>query len=251
MLRSRAHPLGRAFVRTVRTLARIELVDRATTLAAQMFTSVLPVLMVARTMLDSTLLESTALGASLRHRFGIDTTVLPLPDLQDGTQAAAFGIVGVLMVLIGGTSFARALGRMYGRVWRTTSPGLAHAWRWFAVLFVVAASTVLIGAAQLIAVPALLVACQWCVWASAWTLCPYLLVSDRVPTRVVLGTGALTATLLSALDGVSRVVMPSVIAESSAHFGTLGLVFTAIGWLFAVALVLVVAPVLVEATLRA
>jgi len=43
--------------------------------------------------------------------------------------------------------------------------------------------------------------------------------------------------------------MPRVIADSYAHFGVLGIVFSGIGWLFVFAVVLVAAPVIAEASM--
>ncbi|WP_420753778.1 hypothetical protein [Rhodococcus sp. O3] len=240
-----SNPVGRVVERTLVGLAQIELVDRAMTLAAQMFTSVLPVLLAASIVADTTVVRRT-----VRDRFLIDTSLLLPGDAPPMIpQTAAFGIIGVIMVVISGTSFARALGRMYGKVWHTPSLGLSHAWRWFAVLFVVAGSIPLVALIQLSQIPILILVGQWCVWTCVWAGCPYLLTMRFVSGRVLWITGAITATLLTGLDIASRIAMPRVIADSYAHFGVLGIVFTGIGWLFVFAVVLVAAPVMAEASM--
>ncbi len=98
--------------------ADAEWADRSMTLAAQSFTSVLPVAIVA-----SSLGNHDAVTRGFFDQFGIDVDGVGVGVGVDAVglddpSFAAFGIVGTLMVLIGGTSFARALGRMYGRIWK-------------------------------------------------------------------------------------------------------------------------------------
>ncbi|MFD6858035.1 hypothetical protein ACFWCF_11955 [Rhodococcus sp. NPDC060090] len=149
------HPAGRALERILLGLGRIELVDRSMTLAAQLFTSVLPVIMAA-----SVLVDSAALRETLLDPFGVD----PNSFVQDGfevtSEAAAFGAVGLLMVLISGTSFARALGRVYGKIWATPVLRLSHAWRWCAVLLLVATSALATGLIHQLGSPILAVVAQ-------------------------------------------------------------------------------------------
>ncbi|WP_226435594.1 hypothetical protein [Rhodococcus yananensis] len=226
-------------------LARIELVDRSMTLAGQMFTSVLPVLIAM-----SALVDGAVLGRILQDRFSIDAAIVQVEDLQMTSQTAAFGVFGALMVVISGTSFTRALGRMYGRIWNVRSLELMQGWRWFAVLFTVAASIVVVGAIQSSGMVLPIVIGQWCVWACTWTWCPRLLTVRAVPAPVLWATGAVTATLLSVVDSASRIVMPRAVASSADHFGVLGVVFAGVGWLFAVAVVLVASPVIADAVMR-
>ncbi|MGN5238229.1 hypothetical protein [Rhodococcus sp. SJ-3] len=236
------HPVGRALERILVGLGRIELVDRSMTLAAQLFTSVLPVIMAASLLVDTSAIRETLLAP-----FGVDPSAL----LQDGfevtSEAAAFGAVGLLMVLISGTSFARALGRVYGRIWDTPVLRLSHAWRWCAVLLLVATSALVTGLIHQLGAPILALVAQWCMWVCVWTACPTLLTAGLVPTRVLGATGILTATLLTAVSIGGRITLPHVTASSEAHFGTLGIVFTIVGYLFVVAVALVASPVIVQA----
>lgn len=222
-------------------LGRIELVDRAMTLAAQLFTSVLPVIMAA-----SVLVDTSAIRETLLDPFGIDPDAFVQDGFEVTSEAAAFGAVGLLMVLISGTSFARALGRVYGKIWATPVLRLSHAWRWCTVLLLVASSALLTGMIHQLDAPTLEVISQWCMWVCVWTACPSLLTSGLVPTRILIATGLLTATLLTAVTIGGSVVLPHVTAGSEAHFGVLGIVFTMVGYLFVVALVLVASPVIVQ-----
>ncbi|MFZ2526536.1 MAG: hypothetical protein WAX14_02605 [Rhodococcus sp. (in: high G+C Gram-positive bacteria)] len=239
-----SHPVGRTITRILLGFARIELVDRSMTLAAQMFTSVLPVLIAIGTFVDD-----SDLTRSLRDRLSIDAAGLPASDMQMTSHTATFGVLGVFMVVIGGTSFARALGRMYGRAWDSPKIGVSQAWRWFAVLFTVASSIVVVTWIQSVGQPFLTVAAQWSVWTCVWALCPRLLTIGAVPGHVLWATGAITATLLSVIDVGGRVYMPRAVASSAAHFGVLGIVFTIIGWLFVVAVALVASPVIADAVM--
>jgi membrane protein len=238
------HPAGRALDRILLGITKIELVDRSMTLAAQLFTSVLPVIMAA-----SVLVDSAALRETLLDPFGVDPNAFVQDGFEVTSEAAAFGAVGLLMVLISGTSFARALGRIYGKIWAAPALRLSHAWRWCAVLLLVATSALVTGLIHQLGSPLLAVVAQWCMWVCVWTACPSLLTSGQVPARVLIGTGVLTATLLTAVNIGGRVVLPHVTASSEAHFGVLGIIFTIVGYLFVLAIALVASPVIVEAVI--
>lgn len=235
------HPAGRIASRMLVGLARIELVDRSMTLAAQMFTSVLPVIIAG-----SVLADSTVAGRSILTQLGLDPAMLPREEF-DSTSSAAFGAVGIVMVVVSGTSFARALARTYGRIWAVPPITLAQGWRWFVVLFAVTASALIAGLIQLSGSGLLVIAGQWGVWACVWALCPSLLTMGVVHARMLVWTGIVTATLLTIIHTGGRLLLPHAITTATAHFGILGVVFTMIGWLFVLSMALVVAPVIVEA----
>lgn len=243
-------PPGRTVRRVIDGLIAIELVDRSMTLAARIFTSVLPVMIAA-----STLSSWNVTARTIKTQFGFDPTELTTTSgTVDTTNPsfAAFGVVGLLMIAISGTSFARALARIYGRIWNVPSITLRDAWRWLVVLFAVAMSGTAIGlAAELTTVrfigPPLAVAVEFAVWMAVWTLSPYLLTKGTLKGRVLWATGALTAAALTALHVGGRLVLPRITAAAQHQFGPLGLVFTAISWLFVLSVVIVGSAVIVKA----
>ncbi|PTR24012.1 membrane protein [Rhodococcus sp. OK519] len=246
----RGTPPGRTVQRILSGVVDIEWADRSMTLAAQSFTSVLPVVIMA-----STIGSHDTFTKGFFDQFGIDMDSVEVgPDSfgVDEPSFAAFGIVGLLMVLLGGTSFARALGRMYGRVWHVPTLRFASWWRWLAVLLSVASSAALIGATRVLrGVPylggPLSLAAQFVVWTGLWTLVPYLLTERRLSARVLWTTGAITAAGLTILRIGGNVVLPRTLATAESKFGELGLVFTAIGWMFVACGIVVGASVVTKA----
>ncbi|MGF7123056.1 hypothetical protein [Rhodococcus sp. AG1013] len=241
---------GRTVQRVLSGLVDIELVDRSMTLAAQSFTSVLPVVIAA-----STIGSHDNFTKGFFDQFGVDMDAVDFsPDSLsiDDPSFAAFGIVGLLMVILSGTSFARVLGRLYGRVWHVPTLRLASWWRWVAVLLSVAASAALVGGTRILRDLAyvggpLALAAQFAVWMGLWTLVPHLLTERRLSARVLWSTGAITAVGLTALRIVGNVALPRIVASAETKFGDLGLVFTAIGWMFVACGIIVGATVVTKA----
>ncbi|WP_430335426.1 hypothetical protein [Rhodococcus sp. ACT016] len=246
----RGTPPGRTVQRILTGFIDIEWADRSMTLAAQSFTSVLPVVIAV-----STIGRRDAVTKGFLAQFGIDVDAV---DLAPGTFApaepsfAAFGVVGLLMVILSGTSFARALGRMYGRAWHVPTLKVSSWWRWVAVLLSVAASAALIGLTRLMHDVPYLGGClvlvgQFAVWTGLWTLVPYLLTERRLSSRVLWCTGVITAVGLTALGLAGDIILPRTAAEAEAKFGALGLVFTGIGWMFTACFVIISATVITKA----
>ncbi|NMM90533.1 hypothetical protein B2J88_40430 [Rhodococcus sp. SRB_17] len=228
-------------------ILEVGLVDSAMTLAAQAFTSLLPVMIAA-----STFQRLQPLAATARDDLGID---LPPTDSASVGTTAAFGVLGLLMLLVSSTSYARALGRMYGRIWHVPIATLRQAWRWLAVVLVIATS---VAAAvichQLKTLPAagrlLEFASTYVVWGLAWTAVPMLLTANRMTTRMCIGSGLLTATGLSALHVASTLFLPRITHTSQDQFGLLGVMFTLISWLFIFSGIIVVASVIVSSVAK-
>ncbi len=222
--------------------ADIEIVDRSMTLAAKIFTCVLPVI-IAGSVFSQLDLATRAIDDQLglnrttfRSAFGVVASTDP--------TFAAFGVVGLLMVVISGASFAKTLARIYGKLWDVPAIGLRDAWRWPVVLLVVAFSAATIGAVRELAglryfgLP-LTLAGELLVWMIVWTLCAYLLTMGTLRGRALWVTGALTAVGLTSVRAGGRLVLPKITASAQAKFGLLGPVFTAISWLFVLSVVVV------------
>ncbi|OUS95556.1 hypothetical protein CA951_13055 [Rhodococcus sp. NCIMB 12038] len=243
-------PPGRTVRRIIDGLVEIELFDRSMTLAAKIFTSVLPVMIAV-----STVSEWNVTARSLEDQFGFDPSVLSsaVGTVDPTTPTfAAFGVFGLLMVAVSGTSFARALARIYAKIWNVPSISLRDAWRWLVVLFAVALSTSAIAAANQLTnlryfgLTLTLVA-ELAIWWAVWTLCPYLLTMGTLKGRVLWASGALTAAGLTTIHAGGRLVLPRITQTAQHQFGAIGLVFTAISWLFVMSVVIVAAAVITKA----
>jgi len=243
--------LQRLLNNTLQALARAEPFDRAMTLAAQAFTNFIPLAILLATAVEPWTSESLvdrvadkfALPAA--GRSALDTVLGSGPS----AQAAAFGSAGLLIVVVSATSFARALARMYARVWQVPPSGWRGGWRWLAVVLAIFTCTLALQAVQG-AAEHRLVATVGALFltfglnAVLWTWVPWVLLVRRarftvlLPGGLLMGVGSV-GTLLA-----SKVYMPRALTAASDDFGVLGVAFTYIGWLFLVALVLIVTTVI-------
>ncbi len=85
------------------------------------------------------------------------------------------------------------------------------------------------------------------IWSATFTVIPRLLVSTQVPLRLLVLNGVGTGLLITVLLAGSRVALPTLASSTIRYFGTLGIVFVAIGWLFVFAAILVVTAIVVHA----
>ncbi|BDU00161.1 hypothetical protein [Nocardia sputorum] len=247
--RLRGTPYGRTLRRVIEVLAEIQLVDRSLALAAQIFTSVLPVMIAA-----SVFSGWHAPAKTINDQFGFDSRSLYTDggSLSADPAIAAFGVVGLLMVLLGGTSFARALARVYEAVWKVPAIGPREAWRWLVALLAVALAAGLVGqirdleqiryAGRLLALLGEVV-----IWVFVWMLAPYLLTKGALTGRLLWASGLLTAIGLTAVHAAGRVLLPRITTNAQEHFGPLGLAFTSVSWLFVLSVVIVGAASVVKA----
>ncbi|WLP92066.1 YhjD/YihY/BrkB family envelope integrity protein [Gordonia sp. NB41Y] len=243
-------------MRIVRDVVTAGLSDRAMTLAAQAFTSVLPIVILLTTIpVGRRFLDKAFDG------FGVDPSRVSIPAAQTDATLGAFGVIGALMVIAGATSLSRALGRMFTDTWHVNRLPATGWWRWVVVIFVLPIAVIMQG----LIVPLHRISLSgvrlngfgiagvilefvgtFAVWWITWIVIPRLLVSRQVPMRLLAVNAALTSLLITVLMVGSRVVLPAIMSDTLAHYGTLGLVFVAISWLFLYAAVLVVSATLVH-----
>jgi len=237
---------GRFILRVARELGRIQLVDRGMTLAAHAFTSVLPILIVAgavRSRLDP------GSGPIVAEHLGLDAATADIlqKSLPGGAQELrATGVIGVLLLVIAATSFARALERSLRTIWRTPASSVKSAWRWFAAVVAVVCGLAVVVAARIVLRgdgPISLVefVAEVAAWGLLWWIASWIVVNRRVSLRELL-PGALLAGLGFAVAGfLGRLFLPLVLADSATRFGVLGMAFTYIGWLLVLAGILLTA----------
>jgi len=239
--------VGRVGAKTLEEIAKIEIFDRAMTLAAQAFTSIFPVIILLATLRPgeeaSTTLASY-LGLTPEASQVMQQAIPSNPDVVGG-----FGLLGLLVVLLSATSFSRALARMYGRVWAAKTVGLRGAWRWLAVIIAVALSITVIHALHNLVADVRHesfadAGVVFVVQAALWTWVPWTLLSARVPVRLLLPGGVLIGVAEILLNGVGHIYVPLALNTAAREFGSLGVAFTYISWLFVLSFALVLLTVL-------
>ncbi|MDY6811809.1 MAG: YhjD/YihY/BrkB family envelope integrity protein [Actinomycetota bacterium] len=253
--RALAVPGAGLILRVLRDLAVSDITDRAMTLAAQAFTAVLPMVILLAAFPDSDLV-SDALGD-----LGISGDQVDVTDATTPDSVTAFGLLGALMVIGGATSLSRAMGRMYTSIWQVTKLPLSGWWRWVVVILLLPVGVVAQGFAanlhgiNLIGVTfgaygvlgvILEVLATFVIWSLMFTLLPRLLVSGQVPMRLLALSGVVTGVFITVFLVGTRIALPRILKETTQHFGTLGLVFAAISWLFFFAGIVVVCTIVIH-----
>ena len=250
--RALAVPGAGLVLRVLRDLAVNDITDRAMTLAAQAFTAVLPMVILLAAFPDNDLVTD-ALGD-----LGINTDQVDVADTTAPNSVTAFGLLGALMVIGGATSLSRAMGRMYTSIWQVTKLPLSGWWRWVVVILLLPVGVVAqgfsanlhginftgitFGAYGVVGV-ILEVAATFVIWSLMFTLLPRLLVSGQVPMRLLALNGVVTGAFITVFLVGTRIALPTIMSETTQHFGTLGLVFAAISWLFFFAGIVVVCTI--------
>lgn len=244
----RATELGRLGERSMRGLVDIEIFDRAMTLAAQAFSSILPIIIVLASFMPD---RAAELRDEIIDQLGVPASAQSVIEGALGDRevtANQIGLLGVLFVLVSATSFSRALVRMYCRAWDVPRPSARTAWRWLAAVLAVVLSllvvrTTILGLTGFRYEIAAVGVVTLSVYAALWLYVPWLLLAGRIPVRLLV-PGAVTSGLgLMVMTYVSQIYMPLALTSSATRFGPIGVAFTYLSWLFAAAFVLVVATV--------
>jgi membrane protein len=237
-------------VRSIITgLVRIELIDRSMAIAAQAMLALVPMLVVLAAFLPpevtdlalSRFRDLTGLGDAGQEM--VQTSVDP-----DQVRAQT-GIIGLLITLLSATSFARAVQRMYERVWDQRHIGGLDGIRrsglwlvgWLITLQTLTALGFVLSKVTDFGVVRYLL--QGAAATLIWWWTSRVLLFGRVPWRKLLLGGALTGYALVAYSWASALVMPVYVASSAAALGTLGLILAITTWLVGFAGLLVVASV--------
>ena len=239
-------PSGRFALRVARDLGRLELIDRGMTLAAHVFTSIIPILIVAGALRSR--LDAKA-GPIFAEHLGLDVASAELLEssLPGGAkELRATGVIGVVLLVIAATSFARALERSLRAIWHTPHIRVTFAWRWFAALAAFIIGLGLVVATRIIVVgdgviPVIEFVAEVVIWSGLWWIACWIVInrgvslSELLPGSVLAGFGFAIAGLLG------RVILPPLLADSALRFGVLGMAFTYIGWLLVLSCILLIA----------
>ena len=236
---------GRIGLRIASTCIRIEVFDRSMTIAAQFFTSVFPILILMAIWVSGRDTDAFADAVSLPEQ-----SRSVLEEAADGSANAGFGIVGTLIVLASATSLARALTRAFAAIWDLPRPKsrLRSAWRWLAVVLGMALE--LIGVHALSGYAAAMPLRN--VWQLAVSLTcdlavaafvPWVLLGAAVRLRRLVPGALLFALVMVAIRPAAAVWLPRALEVSADRYGSIGVAFTYLAWLYIVSFCFLVAAV--------
>jgi membrane protein len=237
--------LGRVGIGTAWSLQRIEIFDRAMAVAAQLFTSVFPLLILLASWFgDTGHLFSDTLGMPPEAESQVDVALKE-------SGSAAFGIVGAVIVLASATSLSRALARAFAAVWSLSRPKSSPAavWRWVAVVLAIALSLVALRRSQTVAdgvPPAHLWSevVAFLLYAGLAIFVPWVLLSGAVTARALATGAVLFGVVMVAVRPFSNLWLSRSLEASADRYGSIGVAFTYLAWLYLVAWIFLAAAVI-------
>ena len=224
---------GRIVLHGTAGLVRIEVFDRSMTIAAQFFTSVLPILILLAAWEANSDRLADAIDLPEESRSVIEGAI-------EGGDAA-FGILGTLFVLASATSLSRALTRAFAAIWSLPRPrsSLRSAWRWLAVVLVLALSLVIARTAS----ESLEVLPPRDLWPRVLSVTldivvagfvPWALLAGAVRMRLLLPGALLFAALMMTARPATQAWLPRALETSADRYGSIGVAFTYLTWLYVV-----------------
>ena len=236
--------------RAIDDLMRVEFLDRALVIAAQSLFAMVPLLVVMAAFTPDAM-RNTVFD-QLGNLMALDDEALgPVRSTVSVEQVRTqTGLVGIVVVFISATSYARALQRLYERTWelphRGGFPGIRRCLVWLigCLAYLQILAFVLASVSAIPGSPVWRLASQVVAGTALWWWSAHVLLQARQPWLDLLPGAALTSVGLAVLTRASDVFMPPYVAASVDQFGVLGMVFAASTWLLVFGGVLVVAAVL-------
>ena len=236
LARANNYWIGRLVLGTMSSTRRVELFDRSMAIAAQVFTSVLPLLIA----LASWVGFSSADVADLMVT-PPEARVVVEDTLSTTSASTTFGTLGVLVVIISATSLSRALARACAAEWELERPSyrLSAAWRWVAAILAVLVA--LLAARPLYRLSLNLPPEQ--LWEAVIGVVPDVAVAVAVPSLLLAGAVRVRLLLPGALlfgvvmlfvRPVSSSYLPEALQASAGRYGSLGVAFTYLAYLYVV-----------------
>lgn len=229
--------VGRIAVEMAQALRRVEIFDRSMTIAAQFFTSVFPLLILMGLWIGGSQVQEVTDEIDMPAG-----TAAVIESAVTGNSSGAFGVVGTLFVIVSGTSLSRALTRAFAIVWGRPRPKSrpANAWRWVAVLTTLALFLVVSPVIGRIAADIPPSGGFWQLLGIAAAdvglalFVPWVLLEGHITFRQLLPGAALFAVAMVTARPFVQLYMPIALDKSAGSYGTIGVAFTYISYLYAV-----------------
>jgi membrane protein len=223
-------------------------IDRALVLASQAFTALIPLLLLAAALAPADQRDVVSSGIIGRFRLTGEAAAA-VEQLFAHSGSSSIGLLSGFLLLFSGISLTRRMQRMYQQAWRLEAPpGVGHA-----LHAALGLTALLLGLSLLYIARALVGSLPWSdvlllvVSAGAsfvlYTTVPWLLLDRRVAWRRLVPTGVLTAVCTSAYGVASTVYMPRLMETYSQRYGLFGVTLGLVGWLLAIAVIIVASAV--------
>jgi membrane protein len=234
--------------RCVGTFLEMQGIDRGMAIAAQAFTALIPLLLLASTLAptDSRNVVSDAIISRFRLTGDAAQEVQTLFAVSG---SGSTGVLSVVLLVFSAVSLTRRLQRMYLQAWRleprtgaratlNAAMGLAALLLQIALLYLlrrlIGALPFSGGAGWPLSLAASLV---------LWTSVPWLLLDGRIPWRRLLPAGVLTAVCVGVYTLTTGLYMPRLLDSYCRRYGIFGVTLALVGWLLVTALIVIAATV--------
>ena len=213
----------------------------AAAITFQAFVSLFPLLLVAVAVIGWIAGDGTNVAGRVIAELGLNGDAARA--VQDAVSSAreskkAASAVGLISLLWSGLGLVNALQYGYNQVWQVEERGIKD--KAVGILWLAGAALVFVGAAAITTVLRWLpgyVAPLGIVLALAvnfglWVWTSKVLPNTRIPWKAVLPGALFAAVGLEVLKAVGAFYVPKLVASSSQLYGTLGVVFALLAWLF-------------------
>jgi membrane protein len=237
---------GRIALRAAATCIRIEVFDQSMAISARFFTSVFPVLILIATWVGGAGTDKVAEAINMPKQ-----TRALLEEAVDGSGGVTFGVIGMLLVLVSATSLSRALTRVFASIWNLPRPkiSLVSAWRWLTVVLALTLSLIVVHTMSGLVEgspygdPWYLVAALTFDVAVA-VFVPWVLLSGAVRLRCLTPGALVFGLAMLAVRPATAAWLPRGLESSADLYGSIGVAFTYLAWLYVVAFSVLVSAVL-------
>jgi membrane protein len=223
-------------------------VDRALVIASQAFTGLIPLLLLVAALAPAD--HRDVVSDAIIGRFRLSGDAADAVDtLFAHPGGSATGVFSGLLLFASGVSLTRRMQRMYQQAWRLEAPpGVGHT-----VHAALGLTALLLGIGLLYfaralvgSLPAsdlLVLTVSAVVGFLLWTAVPWLLLNRRLAWRRLVPTGILTAVGTTAYGLASTIYMPRLLETYSRRYGLFGVTLALVGWLLAIAFIVVAVTV--------
>lgn len=231
--------------RCVRRFMDMTGIDRSMVLASQAFTSLIPLLILIAAWAPAS--EEDVIAESIIGKFHLEgdaasavTQLFAVPEGATGTVST----FSALLLLVSGTSFTRRFQRMYRAAYEKRKAGIRSGVYSTLGLFVLLVEVfVLYGVRAVVAHLPLswLFTLPFAIVTGTvlWTSIPYLLLNREVHWRRLAFGGFVSAVATAIYSVISTIYMPDTLERYTQEFGLFGVTIALIGWLLAIAFILV------------
>lgn len=219
-----------SFVSTwLERLVELAFVERSVALGSYAFTALIPLLTVY-----GAVIEGAAFADRISDRFelkGSAAASVHQAFAPPGTVEGSITVISLLLLVASALTLTRGLQRLYQAAYGLPPLGLRGT-KWGLMWLALVPAFLEVRTLEASVTRGLLEAVlAIAAGAVCWTLTPWLLLGCRLPIRVLLPGGLLTAVAMSALAVGSIVYMPHSVGVSAARYGVIGVAFAILSWL--------------------